>query len=169
MRRNVWSTRGRGLLVAVALLGSAASLEAQNRRTVLTVSGLPLTIAASAISTTHFDAGSITIGTVTFAVDLTTNNGGAGFSPRVTTVQVRCSGVCPTNVARIQWRRNDLAVWNALTTAYVTVESRTAFWAGTNDPWSNTMIFRRQLAYDTDATSATQQYRLQYQLLVTAP
>lgn len=159
---------GRGWLIAVALLGSNGLVEAQgNRRTVLTVSGLPLTL--SATSTTDFDAGSVTVGTVNFNVNLTTNSGGGGFSPRVTTVQMRCAVTCTGAFNRLQWRRNDLGVWNTLTTSYVVIETRTATFNGTNDPWANSVIFRRLLTYATDAPSGPSQFRLQFQLVVTAP
>jgi hypothetical protein len=166
MSRLMWSLRGRGLLVAVALLGSSASLEAQNRRTVLTVTGLPLTVTGTTVA--DFDAGSVSVGTMNFSVDLTTNAGGA-FPTRVTAVQVRCGATCTGNFGRLQWRRNDLGVWNTLTTTYATIETRTATFNGVNDPWNNSILFRYQLAYATDAPSAATQYTLQIQLVVTAP
>ncbi len=159
---------GRGLLLAVALLGSSVAVDAQgNRRTRLQVTGLPLTL--SATSTTDFDAGSVTIGTVNFNVNLTSNTGGGGFSPRVTTVQVRCGATCTGAFNRLQWRRNDLAVWNTLSTTFVTIETRTATFNGTNDPWANSIIFRRLLDYATDAPSGPTAFTLQFQLVVTAP
>lgn len=166
MPRLMWSLRGRGLLVAVALLGSTMALEAQNRRTVLTVTGLPLTV--TGITNTQYDAGSVTVGTVSFSVDLTTNSGG-GFPTRVTTVQVRCGAVCTGNFARYQWRRNDLGVWNVLSTTYTTIETRTATFGGSNDPWNNSIHFRYMLAYATVAPQAATQHTLQFQLVVTAP
>lgn len=159
---------GRGWLIAVALLGSSGALEAQgNRRTALTVTGLPLSLTAT--STTDFDAGSVNVGTVNFNVNLTTNTGGGGFSPRVTTVQVRCGATCTGAFNRLQWRRNDLGVWNTLSTTFVTIETRTATFNGANDPWANSIIFRHLLAYATDAPSGPTAYTLQFQLVVTAP
>lgn len=157
---------GRGFLIAVAILWTSSAAEAQGRRSVLSVTGLPLSLTAT--STTDFDAGSATVGTVNFSVDLTTNSGG-GFSPRVTNVQVRCGAVCTGAFNRLQWRRNDLAVWNTLSTTFASIEIRTATFGGTNDPWSNSIIFRRLLDYATDAPSGPTAFTLEFQLVVTAP
>ena len=166
MSRPSWSLRGRGLLVAVALLGSSTALAAQNQRTMIIVGGLPLTV--TGITTTDFDAGSVTVGTVGFTVDLTTNSGG-GFTTRVVTVNVRCGAVCTGNFARYQWRRNDLGVWNTLSTTYATVETRTSTFGALNDPWSNSIHFRYLLSYATVPPQAATQHTLQFQLVVTAP
>lgn len=157
---------GRGLLVAVVALGASADLQAQNRRTVLSVTGLPLSLTST--TTTDFDAGSASVGVVSFTVDLTTNSGG-GFPVRVTTVQVRCGATCTGAFGRLQWRRNDLGTWNTLTTSYVVIETRTATFGGTNDPWGNSILFRRLLDYATDAPSGPTAFTLQFQLVVTAP
>lgn len=158
--------RGRRCLLAAALLCGASAADAQNRRTVLDVTGLPLTVTST--STTDFDAGSVTVGTVNFSVDLTTNAGGA-FPTRVTTVQVRCGPTCAGAFDRLQWRRTDLPTWNTLSTTFVDIETRTATFDGVNDPWSNTIFFRHLLAYATDAPSGPTAYTLQFQLVVTAP
>ncbi len=157
---------GRGFIIAVAILWTSSAAEAQGRRTVLSVTGLPLSLTTT--STTDFDAGSATVGTVNFSVELTTNSGG-GFSPRVTAVQVRCGAICTGAFDRLQWRRNDLAVWNTLSTTFATIETRTATFGGTNDPWSNSIIFRHLLDYVTDAPSGPTAYTLEFQLVVTAP
>ncbi len=166
MSRLTWFLRGRGLLVAVALLGSSTALAAQNRRTVLTVTGLPMTVTGT--TTTAFDAGSVTVGTVSFTVDLTTNAGGA-LPTRVTTVQVRCGPACTGAFGRIEWRRNDLGVWNPLTTTFADIETRTATIDGVNDPWGNSVVFRYALAYATDPPSGPTAYTLEFQLVVAAP
>ncbi len=155
------------LLCTTATLWSTPASAQGNRRTNITVTGTPMTVTET--TTTDFDAGSVTVGAVNYVVDLRTNSGQGGFSPRVTTVNVRCGPACAGNFARLQWRRNDLGTWNTLTTAYVTVESRTAEFDGINDPWNNSMIFRYQLGYAVDPPSGPTAYTLQFQLVVTAP
>ena len=159
------------VLLALAS-GAIASLEAQgSRRTNLTVTGLPLSVATT--TTADFDALSVAIGSFSFTVDLTTNSGGAGFSPRSTTVQVRCGTPCPASgtlaVGSLQWRRSDLGTWNPLTTAYVTVENRTATFGGANDPWSNTVFWRYALSWTGNPPTAATAFYLQFQLTVAAP
>jgi len=162
---------GLALGAGLALLCMPSRAEGQgSRRTRLTITGFPLTVASTTIA--QFDAASIIIGNTTFTVDLRTNNGGGGFSPRVTTVQVNCLAPCPTTgtlpVGSLQWRRSDLAAWTPLTTAPVTIETRTGVFNGVNDPWSNSMQWRYVPNWvDTPPGSAS--FRIQYQLVVTAP
>lgn len=169
--------RATGALIALAaasLLAVAApsELNAQGNRTRLTLSGFPLSVTST--SPADFDAGAVTLGTTSFTVDLTTNGGGGGFSPRVTTVQVQCRLACPNSgtlpVGSLQWRRADLGTWNTLTTSFVQVESRTAAYNGTNDPWSNSMVWRYVLSWTgRPPTTTDTQFRISYRLVVTAP
>jgi hypothetical protein len=159
-------------LFAIALLIAPTMLSAQgNRRTNVTTTGFTLT--SGGASTTDYDAGSVTIGTTGFTVNLTTNNGGGGFSPRVTTVQVRCNTPCPASgtlaLAGLQWRRTDLGVWNTLTTTFVTIETRTATFNGTNDPWSNSVVWRYALTWGGVPPTAATAFNVQFQLVVAAP
>jgi hypothetical protein len=167
----------RGLVIVAALslalaLVLARPLGAQgNRRTSLTVTGLPLS--ATTTTAADFDANAVSIGSFSFTVDLTTNAGGGGFSPRVTTVDVRCGSPCPASgtlpVGALEWRRSDLGTWNALTTAYATVESRTATFNGTDDPWGNTIFWRYALSWASSPPTAATAFYLQLQLTVAAP
>lgn len=160
-----WARRGACAALALALVAGAS--EAQNRRTVLTVTGLPLSVTQT--NTAAFDTSNVPIGTVTFTVNLTTNTGGGGFSPRRTTVQIRCNA-CTGNFARIQWRRGDLATWNTLSNTYVTIDNPVlAFLGGPTVEYTNTLAFRYQLAYASDPPSGPTSYQLQFQLVVTAP
>jgi hypothetical protein len=160
----------RVLPLVVALFASDATAQG-NRRTQMTITGHPLTVTGTTI--TDFDAGSVAAGSTQVNVNLTTNSGGGGFSPRVTTVRVRCNTPCPNSgslaLSGVQWRRSDLAVWNTLTTAFVTVEQRTATFNGANDPWSNTVFWRYLLSYTGTPPTAATAFRVQYQLQVTAP
>ena len=163
----------RVLPLAIALGCALASpLAGQgNRRTQLTITGAPLV--ATGTTATDIDAGSIALGSVAFSVDLTTNTGGAGFSPRVTTVSVRCGLPCPASgtlaVGSLQWRRSDLATWNALTTTFAIIEARTATFNGTNDPWSNTVFWRYVLSWTGSPPAAATTFNIEYDLTVTAP
>lgn len=152
--------------LAVLLVGLAAPVEAQGRRTVLTIAGLPLAVTST--SPNDFDAGSVSIGSNTISVDLTTNSGG-GFSPRVTTVNVRCAVGCPVGVTNLQWRRDDSGVWNTLTTTFAFVESRTATFGGLNDPWSRSLFWRYELTWTGSPPAAVTTFNLEFQLVVTAP
>lgn len=140
------------------------------RRTALTVTGLPVTV--SNISASDFEAGSRVLGSLTFTVDATSNN--PAFSPRLTTVNVRCFAPCPTTgtlaATGLQWRRGDLAAWNALTTTQTLVETRTVTFGGTNDPWTNSIQFRYLLDWATTApTTAPTTFQVEVQLTVAAP
>lgn len=161
----------RALGVGSALVLVSLRVEGQgSRRTQLTITGFPLTVASTTIA--QFDAGAILIGNTTFTIDLRTNTGAGGFSPRVTTVQVNCLAPCPATgtlpVGSLQWRRSDLAAWTPLTMAPTTIETRTGVFNGANDPWSNSMQWRYVPTWvDTPPGSAS--FRIQYRLVVTAP
>ena len=160
-----------GAFALGALSFGARDVSAQgNRRTNITITGFPLTVASTTIA--QFDAASVIIGNTTFTIELRTNTGGGGFSPRVTTVRVSCLAPCPTtgtlSVGGLQWRRTDLATWNALSTTPTVVEARTAVFAGANDPWSNSMQWRYAADWTT-TPPGTSSFRLQYELVVTAP
>lgn len=142
-----------------------------NRRTNITTAGFPLTSTSS--SPADFDAGFVAIGSTTFTIDLRTNSGAGGFSPRVTTVNVQCAAPCPAGgtaaLSGLQWRRADLGVWNSLTANYVLVESRTAFFNGANDPWQNSLVWRYALSWTGTPPAAPTDFYIQMQLVVTAP
>lgn len=165
----------RSALCAVALmLGSSVCVpldaHAQGgRRTFLYITGFPFTVTGTTLA--DFDAGAVTLGTITFQVDATANN--PAFSPRATTVNVRCFAPCPSTgtlaAAGLQWRRGDLGTWNPLTTTLALVESRNLVFNGANDPWSNTIQFRYALAWATTPPTPVTQYRVELQLVVAAP
>jgi hypothetical protein len=154
------------LLVLVPALAAAQG----NRRTTLTTSGFPLT--ATTNTTTDFDAGATTVGTTTITVDLTTNSGGGGFSPRVTTVNVRCNTPCPasgTAAATLEWRLLPSGPWTPLTTAFATVDSKTATFGSTNDPWASSIGWRYALSWTGNPPATATAFYIQFQLVVTAP
>jgi len=163
-------------LVVGALCSAPTSLAAQGgpppgtgRRTSITVSGFPFTVTGT--TPADFDAGFVILGTATFTVDATGNT--PVFSPRVTTVNVRCFAPCPstgtTSATGLQWRRGDLGTWNALSATMTLVETRQVVYQGTNDPWSNTIQFRYALDWATTLPAAATQFRVEMELVVTAP
>lgn len=158
------------LVVATACLSGRADAQG-NRRTNLTTTGFP--IAATTTTPVDYDAGFIAIGSTGFTVDLRTNSGAGGFSPRVTIVRVRCGSPCPASgtlpVSGLEWRRADLGVWNPLTTAFVEIETRTATFNGADDPWSNSVFWRYALSWTGTPPTAQTQYFLEFELQVTAP
>jgi hypothetical protein len=158
-------------LLAILLALVPALVAAQgNRRTTLTTSGFPLTATTS--TTTDFDAGATTIGTTTITVDLTTNSGGGGFSPRVTTVNVRCNTPCPasgTAAATLEWRLLPGGAWTPLTTTFAAVDSKTATFNGTNDPWASSIGWRYALTWTGNPPATATAFHIQFQLAVTAP
>ena len=169
MRRGGWLL---GLLALAAPLARAQGgpPPGVGRRTSLAVTGLPVTI--TNISAADFEAGFRLLGTATFTVDATSNN--PAFSPRLTTVNVRCFAPCPATgplaAAGLQWRRGDLGTWNTLTTTQTLVETRTVTFGGANDPWTNTIQFRYLLDWGTTAPStAPTTFQVELQLTVAAP
>jgi len=157
------------LLCGILAVVAAPAAAQRGRRTTLTVTGLPFTVTQT--TPADFDAGSVILGTLTFTVDATSNR--PAFSPRATTVSVRCFAPCPAtgtlNAAALQWRRGDLGTWNTLTTAQALVETRNVTFNGPNDPWSNTIQFRYLLNWATTPPTAATQFRVQLQLVVAAP
>lgn len=152
--------------LAVSLL--AGTLSAQgNRRTNVTISGFPLTVTGT--STTDFDAGFILFGQTSFTVDLRTNSGAGGFSPRSTTVSVRCGTPCPASGGQVEWRRVDLGTWNALTSAFADIETRIATYNGTDDPWARNVEWRYVLDWATTPPGGPIQIPVDFQLVVAAP
>lgn len=73
---------------------------------------------------------------------------------RTTTISIRSisanlGGGKP--IADLEWRRSDLATWNAIALTDAQVEQRIVVNKGLNDPWSNTIFFRMVLNWTTDA------------------
>jgi hypothetical protein len=160
------------LAFAAGLALSTSALGAQGQRiSELTISGFPLTVTGA--TTVEFEAGAVALGSTSFSIDLTKNTGAGGFSPRITTVNVQCGAPCPASgglsLAGLQWRRADLGTWNTLTTTYALIETRTATFDGTNDPWGNSVAWRYQLSWTGTPPAAATQFNIQFQLVVTSP
>lgn len=155
------------LPVLLVFLWADALAGQGNRRSNVTISGFPLTVVGT--STTDFDAGFILFGQTSFTVDLRTNAGGGGFSPRSTTVSVRCGAPCPASGNQVEWRRVDLAAWNALSTSFADIETRIAAFDGANDPWARNVEWRYTLAWATTPPGGPIQVPVEFQLVVAAP
>jgi hypothetical protein len=137
------------LLALAVVLVTAGVAEAQRLRLTIT-SGAP--IAFPAVTEAHYDGGSVPASAaLAFSVQLT---GGAGATLRTGIVSIRAAaavmgGAKP--IADLQWRRNDLGVWNSLTTSNVTIESRTMRRTpALNNPWANSVLFRTLLSWAND-------------------
>ena len=157
------------LMVGSSIVVPVEAYAQGGRRTFLYVTGLPFTVTGT--TPAMFDAGAVILGTVTFTVDATANT--PAFSPRATTVNVRCFAPCPATgtlaSAGLQWRRGDLSAWNPLTTTFNLVELRNLVYNGVNDPWSNTIQFRYALAWATTPPTPATQFQVELQLVVAAP
>ncbi len=160
-------------LIRVAVGLSCAFLAARpaaaQRNTVLAVTGLPLQVTTTTAN--DFDANAVILGTFAFTVNLTSNS--PSFTPRQTTVQVRCESPCPNTgtlqETSLQWRRIDLGTWNTLTTGYSTIEVRDAVYNGTNDPWGNSVQWRYNISWTGTPPTALTRWRIRLRLQVAAP
>jgi hypothetical protein len=94
---------------------------------------------------------------VTFTVNAT--NG----TSRTTTVSIRATSTFASGktLGDLQWRRNDLIAWTPMTLTNVQVEQRVQVRNGLNDPWNNTIFFRMNLNWATDAPAT---YALNYRI-----
>lgn len=138
------------LMVLLAALPSAVAAQ---RLTLTLNSGSP--VAFPNATEANYDAGFVTATSpLAFTVDL--NSGPPGVN-RTTIVSIRAAsavmgGTKP--ISDLQWRRSDLGTWNGLTTSNVTVESRPIVRNGTNDPWSNSILFRTLLSWSSDGPAS---------------
>ena len=138
-----------GVSLLLALLCFASPVTAQS--TTLALSGNVITFPAP--TATDYVNGYVYSTGVLFTVDATSSSGQAN----VTTVVIKSTSANLGNgkvLADLQWRRSDLATWNTITLANVTVETRNQTFNGANDPWSNTIFFRMKLTWTTDAPAA---------------
>jgi len=154
-------------IAVLALLLAPAALSAQ--RVNLNVTGFP--IAFPTPTGADFAAGYIESSTVTtFTVDAQT---GPPSLLRTVTVSVRCRTPCPATGSKaagtLQWRRADQATWHTLTTANSPIESRPMQRNTLNDPWSNSIVWRFLLDWQTDAPGPASRFDIVFTLTVTSP
>jgi hypothetical protein len=155
-----------GLVTLIVLVPEAAPAQAVMTR--LTVSGLPMVMPAP--TGTDFVNGSIESAPISYLVEAI---GGPVFSPRSTSVSIRCALPCPTSgtkaMASLQWRRGDLGAWSPISTGDVLVEQRWMVMDLFNDPWTNTILFRFLLDWSTDPPGSSGEFNLVLTLTVVAP
>jgi hypothetical protein len=151
-----------------ALLGLSRPGCAFAQNTQLRVAGFPVSFPV--VTGAHFAAGFVDASnTTTFTV-----NAHGSLSTRIASVSLRCNSPCPANggpkpLATLKWRRADLPTWNTLTTSNVEVEKRTMILAGTNDPWSNQILWRFNLDWLNDPPGAATTFNVVFTLTVTLP
>lgn len=128
------------------------ALSAGAQKTRLTLSGFTGAMGTAAV--TDFDNGSMQSATaIAYTVAIITPSTGTA---RTATVSISATtttlnGTKP--ISDLQWRRNDLATWNSMTTTPVAVDSRSAF-SGTGATFSNSIWLRVLLNWATDPASS---------------
>jgi hypothetical protein len=148
----------RQVFTATALLLLLGTAEAQAQKlTLLIPSGSPVafpnaTEADYDNATVNATTGSVTA-TAPLAYSLDLLGGGGGGVSRTGSLSIRAStatmgGTKP--IGDLQWRRSDLGTWNDMTTTNVTVQSNTMVRNTTNDPYTNSIVFRVKLNWGTD-------------------
>jgi hypothetical protein len=73
---------------------------------------------------------------------------------RTTTISIRTTSANlggTKSIADLMWRRSDLATWTSISLTDAQVEQKPLVNKGLNDPWSNTIFFRMNLNWATDA------------------
>lgn len=156
-------------LIALLMFVVVGPVAASAQQINLSVSGLPLTFATP--TGADFAAGFIeSAAQTTFTVNAAS---GPANALRTTTVSVRCRTPCPSNgskpLATLQWRRIDQAGWNTLSTTNMVVESRPQRRNDTNDPWTNAIVWRFLLDWNTDVPGPATRFDIVFTLTVTTP
>lgn len=153
--RNLLGHGTRAMMTVAALVLSASSLEAQ--KTTLTLTNAAITFPAP--TATDYINGFVDAATgVTFTL-----NSGNGVQ-RTTTISIRSTSAALGGgkvLGDLQWRRSDLATWSPITLTDAQVEQRIMVNKGLNDPWTNTIFFRMNLSWTTDAPAT---YSANYQI-----
>lgn len=73
---------------------------------------------------------------------------------RTTTISIRTTSANlggTKSIADLMWRRSDLATWTSISLTDAQVEQKPVVNKGLNDPWSNTIFFRMNLNWASDA------------------
>ena len=148
MRVGGRKLRGLGTSVVMTLVFIASPLRAQNPRTQLTLGNGTITFPAPT-ATDYINGYVYSTAGVSYTIDATSGN-----QSHTTTIALRSTSVDLGSgklLADLEWRRSDLAAWNAITTANTQVEQKVVIRGALNDPWSNTIFFRMKLSWTADA------------------
>ena len=150
--------RGVSTSAVIALALIAAPLSAQNPKTQLTLGGGTVTFPAPT-ATDYINGYVYSTTGVTYTVDAT--NGAASHTTTISlrTTSANLGGTKP--VTDLEWRRSDLATWNAISSTDTQVEQKIMIRGLLNDPWSNTIFFRMKLSWTADAPAT---YSANYQI-----
>ena len=73
---------------------------------------------------------------------------------RTTTISIRTTSANlggTKSITDLMWRRSDLATWTSISLTDAQVEQKPVINKVLNDPWSNTIFFRMNLNWATDA------------------
>lgn len=157
----------RPFVIAIALLATLAPFAgAQTPKTSLTLSGFTGAMGTAAV--TDFDNG-IMPSASAIAYTISISNPAAN-TARSATVSIRASGASlggTKPLADLEWRRNDLATWNAMTISDATVESQSGL-SGNGAGYSNSIWLRVKLNWANDP-AATYATTITITLSVTSP
>ncbi len=135
------------LAVAIAIAMSLLASPLSAQKTTLTLTGGTITFPAPTAADYINGFVNSTTGV------LFTINSISG-ATRTTTVSIRTTSANlggGKSIADLQWRRSDLTTWNSISLTDAQVEQRVVINKGLNDPWSNTIFFRMNLNWTTDA------------------
>lgn len=155
----------RPAVIGFALAGILAPFAgAQN--TTITLSGFTGAMGTAAV--TDFDNGSMQSATaIAYTVAIATPQPNVA---RTATLSIRASGAFlggTKPVGDLQWRRNDLGTWNALTTSDAPVQSQAAL-SGNGAGFTNSIWLRVNLNWTADPP-ATYSTTITITLTVTSP
>jgi len=150
--------RGVSTSAEIALVLFAAPLAAQNPKTDLTLGNAAITFPAPT-ATDYINGYVYSTGGVTYTVDATN-----GTQPHTTTISIRATSANLGSgkvLSDLEWRRSDLAAWNAIGSTNAQVEQKVMTRGVLNDPWGNTIFFRMKLSWTSDAPAT---YSAGYQI-----
>jgi hypothetical protein len=142
----------------MALVIIAAPMRAQNPKTDLTLGGGTVIFPAPT-ATDYINGYVYSTSGVTYTIDAT--NGTASHTTTVSlrTTSANLGGTKP--VTDLEWRRSDLATWNAISSTNTQVEQKIMIRGLLNDPWGNTIFFRMKLSWTADPPAT---YAANYQV-----
>ena len=136
----------RSLVVPVCFVALLSATSASAQTTTLTMGGFNGNMGNNTVA--EFDLGVKNSATArTFTVAIATLN-----TSRTTSVYIRADAATMGGgkpVGSWAWRRNDLGTWYPLATIDVLIETRVI--AGVGTSWSNSVFFRCNLAWASDA------------------
>lgn len=135
------------LAVAISIAMALFASQLAGQKTILTLTGGTITFPAP----TAADYINGYVNSTTGVIFTLNSQNGAN---RTTTVSIRTTSANLGGgkaIADLLWRRSDLATWTSISLTDAQVEQRQMVNKGLNDPWTNTIFFRMNLNWTTDA------------------